>query len=112
MTDNNRNYPICNPASSLEEFLVRRSKYIASIDQDKYRSFILKTQKENDFLWDIHDDMAFLVNFDLLIDIQRAITQSSEFGVSVLKILIPLSRKIDLGNQSELNFIERSRYGK
>lgn len=112
MTYNTRNYPTCNPAGSLEDFLIKKTEYIASLDPNKYRTYILKTQKEIDFLWNTHNDLSYLVNFDILTCIQKAITESSGFGVSVLRVLIPLRNKINLGNQSELNLIERISYGK
>ncbi len=99
--------PLGNPAGALEEFLVKKARYLETLDQHKYRGYIQKTTRENNFLWNIYDDLAFLENFDLLSEIQGSIKKNRQFGVSVLKVLIPLNRKINLGNQTELNFLER-----
>jgi hypothetical protein len=104
--------PLANPAGSLEEFLVKRSRYLERLDQNKYQNYIKRASQDNDFLWQIHDDLLFLENFDFLCEIQGSIKLNRQFGVSVLKVLIPLSKKIDLGNQTELNFLERRTHGR
>ena len=105
------NYPNCNPAKGLSELIVKKLSILKNIDKTKYARYYNQTDAEIRELEYLNEGLSSLKDFDILVEIQKAIDHFQSLGCSILNVYLPLDNRFNKTSTALLNFIERCQHG-
>ncbi|MCT4643863.1 MAG: hypothetical protein N4A74_02670 [Carboxylicivirga sp.] len=99
-------YPKSNPAHGLNQFIEQKMRKLDTIDKNKYAGYYKQTCAEIREIEYHSEGLNSLKNFDLLVDIQKAIDHHQDLDTEVLTIKIPLAANPHGTHMALLDFTE------
>jgi len=103
-------YPNNNPSHGLSELINQKKCKLDTIDKNKYAVYYKQTCAERRELEYLNEGLSTLKDFNILVEIQKAIDHHQKSGCSILNIYIPLDNRFNRSSTALLNFFERRQH--
>nr|WP_321451474.1 hypothetical protein [uncultured Carboxylicivirga sp.] len=103
-------YPKSNPAIGLRELIHQKMRKLDTIDKNKYAGYYKQTRAEIRELEYHYEGLSSLTNFDILVEIQKAIDTHQASDTEILNIRIPLTSAPKYSHAALLDFTERRQH--
>jgi len=101
-----KDYPIYNPTQGLSELISQKMRKLDTVDKTKYAGYYKQLCAEIRELEYLNEGLSSLKDFDILVEIQKAIDNYQSLDCSILNIYIPLDNRFNRTKIALLNFIE------